>query len=133
MVGELTSLLVKTGGEICPVAAVLGYIAFRGPQPGPFFVTRNKAAFTKPAFITHLRKTLSDLGFPDDQYAGHSFRIGAATSAALAGMQDSTIQLLGRWQSAAFLRYIRTSHGTLAALSQVLAKQGQSPAHPAQT
>ena len=30
------------------------------------------------------------------QYAGHSFRIGAATSVELAGVEDSSIQALGR-------------------------------------
>ncbi len=34
-----------------------------------------------------------------------AFGLGAATSAALAGLEDSTIQTLGRWQSAAFLQY----------------------------
>ena len=48
---------------------------------------------------------------------GHSFCIGAPTSAVLAGVEDSTIQLLGRWWSAAFLRYIRTPHKQLAAMS----------------
>eukprot|EP00741_Cyanophora_paradoxa_P010356 tig00020531_g10020.t1 len=38
----------------------------------------------------------------------HSFRIGAATAAAEAGMPAYAIQLLGRWKSDAFLVYIRT-------------------------
>ena len=45
---------------------------------------------------------------PHSNYTGHSFRIGAATPAALAGVEDSTIQLLRCWQSAAFLCYMRT-------------------------
>ena len=36
-------IIGKTGGEICPVAAVLGYIAFCGPKPGPFFLTSSAA------------------------------------------------------------------------------------------
>lgn len=63
------------------------------------------------------------VGLPDHEYA--SFRIGAATSAALAGIEDSTIQLLGRWQSGAFLCYIRTPQEILPAVSASLAAQAQ--------
>lgn len=52
-------------------------------------------------------KALQVLGLPWDNFAGHSFRIGAATAAAKAGIEDSVIQSLGRWSSAAFLTYIR--------------------------
>lgn len=31
--------------------------------------------------------------------AGHSFRIGVATTARACGLNDSTIQMLGRWSS----------------------------------
>lgn len=55
------------------------------------------------------------------------------TSAALAGVEDSTIQLVGRWQSAAFLKYIRTPQEKIAALSRVLAAQGQPNNAPART
>ena len=49
-----------------------------------------------------------------------SFRIGAATAAAQAGVEDSVIQLLGRWSSAAFLAYIRTPREDLARYSSVI-------------
>lgn len=59
--------------------------------------------------MVELRRALAAIGYPQEDYAGHSFRIGAATTAAAAaGLEDSTIQLLGRWNSAAFLSYIRT-------------------------
>jgi hypothetical protein len=38
---------------------------------------------------------------------GHSFRIGAATAAAIQGASDEDIQRMGRWKSQAFKRYIR--------------------------
>ena len=117
-------VLGRTGLPLCPVAALVGYIALRGSRPGPFFLTSAGVPTTKPEFIKVFRQTLSAVGYPAEEYAGHSFRIGAATSAALAGVEDSTIQLLGRWQSSAFLRYIRTPDGRLAELSRTLASQG---------
>ena len=39
--------------------------------------------------MSEVGKALSTLGLPACDYAGHSFRIGAATAAAAAGMEDS--------------------------------------------
>ena len=40
-------------------------------------------------------------------YTGHSFRIGAATSAAARGVPLAVIQHMGRWKPNAFQHYIR--------------------------
>ena len=46
------------------------------------------------------------LGFPISKIGTHSLRAGAATAMFLAGVPAET-QLIGRWQSQIFLRYIR--------------------------
>ena len=55
------------------------------------------------------------------KYSGHSFRIGAATTAAAVGVEDSMIKTLGRWKSAAYLAYVRIPWKRLAAVSARLA------------
>ena len=43
------------------------------------------------------REALTVSQLPAEHYAGHSFRIGAATTAVMARLDDSAIQTLG-WQ-----------------------------------
>ena len=113
----------RTGKAICPVSEVLEYVTLRGPTPGPFFLFSGGSPLTKAAFVKRVRDALTTLGVVDPaSYAGHSFRIGAATAASEAGLEDSVIKSLGRWSSDAFHRYIRTPRDQLAALSGVLAR-----------
>ena len=105
----------RTGDDLCPVAAVAAFMARRGNAAGPFFRFPDGSPLTKAKFIGFLRGAVGELGLPADQFAGHSLRIGAATTAAQVGFEDSTIMTLGRWNSAAYLRYIRTPETTLAA------------------
>lgn len=102
------------GGDLCPVSAILQYVAARGEGPGPFFRFRDGTPLTKARFVARVRAALGNAGIPCRHYSGHSFRIGAATTAHEAGIPDSTIQALGRWSSAAFLTYIRTPRDHLA-------------------
>ena len=69
-----------------------------------------------------MRHSLSQLGADVSKFSGHSFRIGAASTAARAGLSDSFIQKLGRWKSDAFTTYIRTLAEDLAAASAVLSQ-----------
>ena len=117
----------RTGCKLCPVSAVLHYITARGDQAGPFFINSSKETITKAWFVARIRELLGSIGLPQHQYAGHSFRIGAATTAAMAGVEDSMIQTLGRWHSAAFLQYIRTPKEHLAAVSAVMGRTAREP------
>ena len=117
-----------TDTPLCPVVAILDYLRLRQDHPRAFFRTEDGTPTTKGWFSGTLRGILSSIGLPRGDYADHSFRIGAATTAAMAGVEDSMIQALGRWQSAAFLQYIRTPRDQLAAISRQLATTVSSPA-----
>ena len=112
--------LGASGAELCPVAAVLNYMVSRGSQPGPFFLFENKRPLTRDRLVNEMRKALEASGVDANQYSGHSFRIGAATTAASRGVPDSLIKTLGRWESAAYMMYIRTPINDLCSVSAKL-------------
>lgn len=73
----------------------------------PLFILPNGAPLSKNWFKTHLASTLKSCGLSPSFYTGHSFRIGAATTAAERGVSSSAIKIMGRWSSSAFESYIR--------------------------
>ena len=115
--------LPRTGDDLCPVAALLSWLVYRGPSPGPLFLTQSGAPLARPSLVTELRGALSKLGLEADQYSGHSFRKGAATTAAAQGIPDSQIKLLGRRKSSAFQRYLHPSTSDMASLAARLSKR----------
>ena len=113
--------LGKASPPLCPVSAIIEYISVRGPHPGPLFLFANGSSLSRQRLVDSVRACLKRAGLNHGLYAGHSFRIGAATTAAAKGVEDSLIQTLGRWQSFAYLRYIHISRSSLASVSQLLA------------
>ena len=112
--------LGATGKELCPVAAVLSFMAVRGNSRGPLFTWRDGRFFTRDKFVKCMRAALDKAGYPADKYAGHSFRIGAATTAGKCGVPDSLIKMMGRWESTAYMCYMRTAPETLRAVFRTM-------------
>ena len=72
---------------LCPVSA---YILIRGTAAVPFFKALTWGTpLTKTLFMSKVRQALEAVGLPYRDFAGHSFRIGVATAAAKAGLEDS--------------------------------------------
>lgn len=110
----------RTDNVLCPVAAVLTYMAVRGPEPGPLFTFKDGKPLTRARFVTQVRQALAAAGVNPKNHSGHSFRSGAATTAARQGISDATIKMLGRWKSNAYQLYIQTPKEQLAAFSKRL-------------
>ena len=113
--------LGATDTPICPVSALMPYLTERGAQPGPLFITSDHLYLTRALFSKKVDTILDILQVKTQQYNTHSFRIGAATTAALALIPDAHIKMLGRWRSDAYQRYIKTPPQELAQLTRRLA------------
>ena len=114
----------RTGDKVlCPVSAVLAYLAVRQGGEGPLFYFASGTYLTKEKFIKPVREALNTLGYLSDKFAGHSFRIGAATTAAEAGIDEATIKALGRWRSDAYQTYVRIPRERMNGISATLARQ----------
>jgi hypothetical protein len=77
--------LGRTNGPLCPVAAILSYMVWRGHGAGPFFTFSDGRYLTRDRFVRAVRCALQRAGVDPTRYAGHSFRIGAAMTAAQRG------------------------------------------------
>ena len=105
----------RTNHAVCPVSAILAYLAVKG---GPLFLTQQGKPLTRHYFSSALTTIL---GLPVQKFNTHSFRIGAATSAKQANISDSNIQMLGRWRSDTYKRYIHMFPFDIAQFSTTLA------------
>ena len=79
----------KSGSDLCPVSAILNYLVVREVVPGLLFEYRDGRFLTRQRFLTAVWEALQTAGVDQSKYCGHSFRIGAATTAASRGMEDS--------------------------------------------
>lgn len=112
--GEFVALQ-RTDGCICPVKAMLEFMAVRGPGPGPFFSGEEGQGLSRRSFVAEVKRALEKEGLAAEGISGHSFRIGAATAAAEVGASEDDVKALGRWKSREYRGYIRRDEGTQAA------------------
>ncbi len=73
----------RMGNSLCPMVAMLRYLELREMDDGPLFREQNEAPLTKDRLVAKVRQTLQLVRIDQSNYAGHSFCIGAATTAGL--------------------------------------------------
>ena len=102
-----TLLIGKTNEPICAEKDMKMYLVNRTNTPGSLFQYQFGSPLTKDALNFENRSLLAMSGVNQMQYAGHSYRIWAATTAASVGLTPWLIKTLGRWTSDCYERYIR--------------------------
>ncbi|XP_056094663.1 proline-rich protein 36-like [Rhinichthys klamathensis goyatoka] len=105
--------IFKLSSPIQPYQSIQAYLHWRSSQAkshlDPLFIDDSNKPVTRFWFQKHLKSVLQQSGIQAKHFSSHSFRIGAATSAAQKGLSQQQIQALGRWSSDAFQSYIRTN------------------------
>ncbi|KAG9262830.1 hypothetical protein AMEX_G24742 [Astyanax mexicanus] len=104
----VTITITKLNGSLCPFDSMVRFLTSHPhTSAAPLFILPNGLPMTKHWFREHLSRVLKKCSLSPSLYTGHSFRIGAATTAAKIGLPISSIKALGRWTSASYKSYIR--------------------------
>ena len=114
-----TIRVAAVDSPLCPVLLMREYLRCHPFGSGPLFTWSRGCYLVRADIVTCLRRC-----FPGAHNINtHSFRIGGASAAASAGIPDSQIQILGRWSSDAYRRYLRLSDSSVRDLSMALASE----------
>ena len=119
--------LFHNNSLLSPVQALAAYICIHPLRKGPLFTWNDGRYLTRASFTTALAR-IKPQQIPT--MSSHSFRIGAATTAAAAGHPRWLIQTLGRWSSNCYRQYIRVPQITLEQVSLSLSRNHNIPATP---
>ena len=98
--------LAASNSSVCPVRALQNHLRNCNLPNQPLF-TFADASYLSRQILSNILKSL----LPKHNcspFSSHSFRIGAATTAAAAGIPEWLIKVLGRWSSDCYERYIKT-------------------------
>ena len=113
-------VLARSDSQICPVSALLAYLHLRGPSQGPLFLFQNGTVLTRVKFSKLVCETVLAAGWSGN-FTSHSFRVGAASTAASLGVPDYLIKALGRWNSNAYLLYVKLLRHQVSTVSRLMA------------
>ena len=105
---------------LCAVSAMYSYLLAASPQ-GPLFSFQSSRYLTRSAVVHLLRDAAHYAGLPYKSLKGLSFRIGAASTAAAAGLPNWLIKVLGRWSSGCYQLYIHSPKNVLMAAAPRMA------------
>ncbi|WIA23257.1 hypothetical protein OEZ85_000028 [Tetradesmus obliquus] len=103
----------RKGHPLDPVAWWCTYVALvPAPQEAAAFGYTSEGVYVPlvhTEFVTWVKRLLSCAGFDSSQYAGHSFRRGAATFSFLVGLPDLLVKEMGAWRSQVYQVYMDMS------------------------
>ena len=122
--------------KLCPYTALQIYIRRRNNKftyqrnpSEPLFLAEDGTPLTRSLFIFHVKQMISRLGLNTSNFSGHSFRVGASTSASSARLEDHLIKTLGRWSSDCYKTYIRTPTHVIQDAQKSLLWELSNPRH----
>ena len=92
---------------IYPASFLRHFQLARGNVHTSLFAYPDCSPMLRSEFNVSLKRLLGFCGYQTSAFKGHSFRIGAATAAALRGESDGQIRAADRWTTDAFKKYIR--------------------------
>ena len=102
-------IIACTGSQVCAVTAMQHYFQRAAPPSRLLFSFQFGRLLTRSAVISLLRDIVRLVGLPFHSLKGHTFRIGAASTAAAVGLPDWLIKIMGRWSSDCYQLYIGTT------------------------
>ena len=111
-----------TNTSTYPVRAMHKYMSIIPPanKKGPLFNGGRFFPLSRANVTTTLHQLLHGTNEEPVNYASHSFRIGAATTAAAVGLPPALIKTLGCWKSNAYETYVQYPPSSLYAVSSLL-------------
>ena len=106
--GVCVRMAATPGTGYCPVTLARIYLEARPRTAQPnLLVHADGSPLTRGQFTCICKRALEQLGEDPARFTSHSFRIGAATTAASMGLPEATIKGVGRWKSDCFQCYVR--------------------------
>ena len=100
---------------------------YRHARHGPIFILSDGSFLTRAHIQTALARTFP-FAVPGSM-GTHSFRIGGASMLCSLGIPDATVQIMGRWSSNAFRRYMHISDQFLSRVHRSGASRSTSFTH----
>ena len=107
-------------GSVCPVRALSNFLALRRSSEGPLFTLSDGRPLAQQQLSSTVQSILHSASYTGS-YSGHSFLIGAVTTAAPRGVPDHLIKTLGRWSSDTYQIHIHTPVSSIVHVSRQLA------------
>jgi hypothetical protein len=121
--------IVATGTDACPVALLskcMDQASDKNPW-APLLQLLDGSPLPYKDLSKYIKALASRLGLNPKNFAGHSLRIGGATTLALLGVPAYEIQTLGRWLSVSYQLYTRAGPGLAAKAARIFASFADAP------